>query len=286
MPHNRPLIHLESWGCTRVDTHTQRKIIHIICEVTHQDQCVASHIFECAVSWIQNCKLITCVMNQCHRSQLISFCHHHHHHLPVPPTPLPICGQITSNEACGSECRDVGWMFPLLFGTDDSIQNPGVAGATTRDRVRPHICYVFSLIPLPFSFVTPHRLQKGKGQYADHLQTWPCPCPRQPAGIRTRHNHDHASHPRCDSEGGQRGQAGEQEGSKPLPLVCTWGKGGDPTAVLILPTLPGACCTQDEDGGIPPPSSSPACFNHDAEPHCFFQCHSLPLLIYVVSLNI
>jgi len=105
-------------------------------------------------------KTITSVMNRGDKSQLISV--HHHHHLPVPH-PAPFCGWITSKKAHGSERCDIGPTFLLLFGTDDSIQNPQVAGAMMRNRgTLPHIWYVFSLIPLHSSFLPPHRPQRGK----------------------------------------------------------------------------------------------------------------------------
>ena len=224
-------------------------------------------------------------MNRGDKSQLISV--HHHHHLPVPH-PAPFCGWITSKKAHGSERCDIGPTFLLLFGTDDSIQNPQVAGAMMRNRgTLPHIWYVFSLIPLHSSFLPPHRPQRGKCWYADHLQTQPCPCQHQ-------HKHEHESDatmtmPVPDATGrAKRGKLPKRMAASPfLELICTPGNGRDPTAVLILvlPTLLPARCTQDKDSGIPPLSSYPACLNYDPEPHHFFQCCSLPLLIYVVSLS-
>ena len=80
------------------------------------------------------------------------------------------------------------------------------------------------------------------------------------------HVHVHASHNEHDPghEGEQGGEEEDEVGSgrvaSPSPkLVCTQDEAANPTTSLVLP-IPSELRAQDEDGGIPPPSSSSSLF--------------------------
>jgi hypothetical protein len=70
--------------------------------------------------------------------------------------------------------------------------------------------------------------------------------------------------------GWRRVQVGNWEGSEPSPAISSFAprtRWLDPTIVLVL-FIPSRefIRNQDEDGGIPPPSSSSASLSHDTRP--------------------